>query len=261
MATLHKARGFLEVRETAVRAGANERDVDLRPGDVLAVVEAHIGERFTIVRRDGFADTDRLTWVDAPGHRGFDRRCIDHHVVVVLRVGVTRERCPPGNSAVPRVAGRGIAPTLQERERGVVRVHVTRARTTFDRHVADRHALVDRHAVDGRAAVFVRVADAAVDAESTDDGEDHVLRVNARLQRAIDVDAAHLQGVERQALRRQHVADLRRADAECKGAQRTVRGRVAIAARDRHPRLRESHLGTNHVNNALLTGGVVARRK
>ena len=93
------------------------------------------------------------------------------------------------------------------------------------------------------AAVLVGVAVAALDAEAADDRQDHVLGVDARRQPAVDVDAADLQRLERQALRREHVAHLRGADAEGDRADGAVRRRVAVAARDRHARLREAERG------------------
>ena len=90
------------------------------------------------------------------------------------------------------------------------------------------------------------------DAEPADDRQDDVLGVDAAAQPPVDVDAPHLQRIERQALRRQHVAHLRRADAERDRAERAVRGRVAVAARDRHARLRQPELGADHVDDALV---------
>ena len=87
--------------------------------------------------------------------------------------------------------------STQERERRLVRIDVARARAAFDRHVADRHALFDGHGLDRRSAVLVRVADAALDAEATDDRQDDVLRVDAGIQPAVDVDPPHFQRVER----------------------------------------------------------------
>ena len=71
-------------------------------------------------------------------------------------------------------------------------------------------------------------------------------------QPAVDVDAADLQRLDRQALRRQDVADLRRADAHRDGAERAVRGRVAVAAGDGHARLRQAELRADHVHDALF---------
>ncbi len=111
-----------------------------------------------------------------------------------------------------------------------------------------------------RAAVLVGEADAALDAEPADDRQDDVLRVDARRQLAVDVDAAHLQRIQRQALRGEHVADLRRADAERDGAERAVRRGVAVAAGDRHARLRQPELGPDDVDDALVLGAVAAGR-
>src|SRR5207253_6613281 len=57
----------------------------------------------------------------------------------------------------------------------------------------------------------------------------------------------------RQRLRREHVLDLRRADAEGEGAERAVRRRMAVAANDRHPRLRQPELRPDHVDDSLPT--------
>ena len=125
-------------------------------------------------------------------------------------------------------------------------------------HTVMRSSIVIASMVD--AAVFVGVADAAVHAEPADDRQDDVLGVDAGRQRAVDVDAADLQRIERQALRGEDVADLRGADAERDGAERTVRGRVAVAAGDGHARLRQSQFGADHMNDALVLAAGSARR-
>ena len=55
----------------------------------------------------------------------------------------------------------------------------------------------------------------------------------------------------RQRLRGEHVLDLAGADAEGQRAERAVGRRVAVAAHDRQPGLREALLGTDHVHDAL----------
>ena len=62
---------------------------------------------------------------------------------------------------------------------------------------------------------------------------------------------------DRQALRRQHVAHLRRPDAERHGAERAVRRRVAVAAGDGHARLRQAELRADDVHDALPVGAEV----
>ena len=58
----------------------------------------------------------------------------------------------------------------------------------------------------------------------------------------------------RQHLRREHVLDLARADAERERAERAVRRGVAVAADDRLPRLRQPELGADDVDDALAVG-------
>src|SRR5206468_5755042 len=122
----------------------------------------------------------------------------------------------------------------------------------FDRHVADGHALVDGHAIHGAAAVLVREADPALNAEPADDRQNDILGVDTWGESAVDVDAPDLQGFEREALRREDVAHLRRTDAERDGSHRAVCGRVAVAARDGHARLRQAQLWANDMHDALV---------
>ena len=143
---------------------------------------------------------------------------------------------------------------------GLVRVDVADARAAFDRHVADRHPLVHRHPVDGVAGIFVGVADPTVHAEAADDLEDDVLGVDPGRQPARHADAADLQRIHRQALRREHVADLRGPDPEGDRAERAVSGGVAVAARDGHPGLGEAELRPDHVHDALRAAAQVEQR-
>ena len=55
----------------------------------------------------------------------------------------------------------------------------------------------------------------------------------------------------RQRLRREHVLDLARADAERQRAERAVCRRVRVAADDRHPRRRHAELRADHVHDPL----------
>ena len=142
----------------------------------------------------------------------------------------------------------------------LVRIDVADPRAALDRHVADRHALVHRHALDGVAGILVGEADAAVHAEAPDDFEDHVLGVHARHQAPGHADAAHLQRIHRQALRREHVADLRGADAERHGAECAVRRGVTVAAGDGHPRLRQPQLRPDDVDDPLRAAVQVEHR-
>ena len=161
------------------------------------------------------------------------------------------------SKASPCGANRRPAQVLEGR---VVGIDVAGARAALDRHVADRHALVHRHARDRVAGVLIREARPALDAEPADDRENDVLRVDARAQIAVDLDAAHLHRQHGERLRREHVAHLRGADAERQRAERAVRGRVAVAAGDRHARLREPQFGADDVDDALRAAAEVEER-
>ena len=71
-------------------------------------------------------------------------------------------------------------------------------------------------------------------------------------QLAVDVDRKRLRLALQQALRREHVADFRGADAEGQRAERAVRARVAVAADDGHARLREPEFRTDDVHDAAI---------
>ena len=80
------------------------------------------------------------------------------------------------------------------------------------------------------------------------------------ISRPRHADAAHLQRIHRQALRREHVAHLRRADAERHRAERAMRRRMAVAAGDRHPRLRQPQLRPDDVHDPLRAAGQIEHR-
>ncbi len=58
--------------------------------------------------------------------------------------------------------------------------------------------------------------------------------------------------VLRQALRGEHVLDFAGADAKGERTERSVRAGVAVAANDRHARLRQTQLGPDDMDDALL---------
>ena len=78
------------------------------------------------------------------------------------------------------------------------------------------------------------------------------LAVTPSRSRAADFDRERLRPTLQQALRREHVADFGRADAEGEGAERAVRRRVTVAADDGLAGLRRAELGTDDVHDAAL---------
>ena len=153
---------------------------------------------------------------------------------------------------VPGVAPRRVRPSLEVRERRLVRSDHARARAGLDRHVADRHALLDRQRAHRRPAVLDHVPGSrrrrrggAISARIRS------LAVTPGPRRPVHLDRERAGPLLQQALRRQHLRDLAGADAERQRAQRAVRAGVAVAADDRAPRLREAQLGRDHVHDAL----------
>ena len=93
--------------------------------------------------------------------------------------------------------------------------------------------------------------DGSADADPADRSEDDVLGSDAERPLARVEDPHRLGVLPRQALRREHVLHLGRADAEGEGAEGAVRRGVAVAADDGQPRLRETQLRPDDVDDAL----------
>jgi hypothetical protein len=85
-----------------------------------------------------------------------------------------------------------------------------------------------------------------------DDREHDVLGGDARGRRAVNCHAQCLRLLLPQALRRENLLQLRRADTDRVSAERAVRRGVRVAARDDEPGLRDAELRADHVDDALL---------
>src|SRR5436309_738466 len=143
---------------------------------------------------------------------------------------------------------------LEVLERRLVRGDEAGSRAPLDRHVADRQAAFHRELADRRAGVLDDVADAAVDPELADRAEDQVLRRQPGVKLALELDEHRLRSPLRQRLGREHVLDLRRADAEGECPESAVRRGVRVAADDRETRLREAELRADDVYDSLAAG-------
>ena len=100
-------------------------------------------------------------------------------------------------------------------------------------------------------AYSMSVAGAAGGADLADDGEDDVLGGDAGRQLAVDLHQHVLRLLLDQRLRREHMLDLRRADAVRQRAESAMRRGVAVAADDGHARQREALLRADDVDDAL----------
>ena len=128
------------------------------------------------------------------------------------------------------------------------------AAAALDRHVADRHAALHRQRLDGGPGELDDVAGGAVDAHLADRPEDEVLGRDAEAEARPRSGCASTRLALHEHLRRQHVLDLARADAEGQRAEGAVGGGVAVAADDRHPGLGHAELGPDDVDDALVLG-------
>ncbi len=82
--------------------------------------------------------------------------------------------------------------------------------------------------------------------------ENDVLRVDAGLQLPVDLDAPHLQLVQRDRLGGQHIAHLAGADAKGDGPEGAVGRGMGIPAGDGRARLGDALLGAHDVHDPLL---------
>ena len=249
-----------QVLDPRVRARADEDAVD---GDVLhrgAGLEAHVGERAlgggrrSASAKPAGSGTRPVTGTTISGFVpqvtcGASSATSIVELAVVRGVGIGRERAPVVERLLPRGAGRRCGPAFEIGERRVVGRDHPRPGTGLDRHVADRHPVLHREAANRLARVLEHMTDPAGDAEPADRAEDHVLRRHVGRQLALEADAHRARPRLRQALRREHVLDLGRADAERERAERAVGRGVAVAADDRHPRLRQPELRADHVDD------------
>src|SRR5690606_31416065 len=247
LAALEDTRRVANIAEPAVRARADEHDVDRRAEQRLACLDAHVVE--CLLESDIAAFRHRLIDLDdhprirAERDHRREPRDVDAHLAVESRAGIARELPPALERGVP------VLPLGRERPAGPVRVRdgVGRdhagPRAGRGRHVADGHALLHRQRADRLAAVLDDVSRAAGDADRADDPQDQVLGRHAGAGAPGELDRERLRLALQQALRGEDVADLRRADAEGEGAECAVRARMRVAADDRLAGLRRAELG------------------
>ena len=171
----------------------------------------------------------------------------------------TSSRSKVASASVGRAPASRRAPAPSRRRRWAARARRTSsrpvrpsgARAAFDRHVADGHAAFHGERADRRAGVLDDVALGAGHADLPDRAEDQVLGAHAEAGLALDVDPHGPRRRLGERLGGQDVLDLAGADAEGQRPEGAVRGRVAVAADDRHARLGEPELGADDVDDAL----------
>ena len=260
---LEHLRNCPQILDAPIRAGADEDGVhgDVPQGHPRR--EPHVlkgaldGDSVDIVlrvrgRRNGRREGQPLPRIGSPGHEGTERRSVDRDLGVEHGVVVGMQARPVGDCLVPLLPLRGTILAAQEVERRLIRSDHARAGTGLDRHIADRHTPFHRQGADRGPAVLEDIALTAAGADAGDDGQDDVLCGHPCRQLAFDIDRHRLERLQRQCLRRQHVLDLARTDAECKRTECPVRGCVRVAADDRHAGLGKAKLRSDDVHDTLF---------
>ena len=256
--------GQPEVLDPAVGAGADEDGVDLDVAHRGAGLERHVLQR--LLGGDAVAARPR-------SRRGSGRSApsgtpwpglvpqVTNGVMVPASRTISssysasasvKQRLPVGDGGVPVLALGRLRAALDVVEGRLVGCDQPGPGAPLDAHVADRHPALHRELLDGRAAVLDDVALSAAGAGVRDQREHEVLGGDAVGEAAVDGDRHRLRPGLGQRLGREHVLDLRRADAERDRAERAVGAGVAVAADDRHPGLGESELRTDDVDDALV---------
>ena len=210
--TAHHRRRQAQIFEARVGAGADEDAVDRDRFHRRARLERHVGKRPLIGLRCRIrhAPTHRhgLPGIGAPGHVRFQPGGVDRNFLVEVRAGIRRQRLPVRDRLLPPPIRRRMGPPFHVGKRRLVGCHHPRARAALDRHVADRHAPFHRQIANRRPAVLDDMAAAAVDADSPNDAERHVLGGDAQWQRSLDGHRHRLRPALAQALGGEDVLDL-----------------------------------------------------
>lgn len=131
------------------------------------------------------------------------------------------------------------------------------ARAALDRHVGNGQAAFDRQVADHAAGKLDDMTGAARRADLADDRQHHVLGRHAIPQRTVDAHFHRLGRRKQQRLGRQHMLDLRRADAEGQRPQRAMRRGMAVAADERRARQGEALFRPHDMDDALRRRGRV----
>ena len=171
--------------------------------------------------------------------------------LVKMRTRIGRQRLPPFQGALEGFTLRAIRRFRDVIEGGLVRRHHAGAGTTFNGHVADRHAACHVQSADCITSIFNHMPGAARRADLADDGQHNILAGTAKGQIAIHGDAHVLGRLLQQRLRRQHMFHFGRTNAESECPHGAMGRGMAIAAHNRHARQRTAKLRPDHMHNAL----------
>ena len=262
-----------QVLDPAVGARPDEDDVDGDLADRGAGGQAHVfqgplgvilaGERHLVGLGDPAGDVDCHRRVRAPGDLRDEFRGVNRDPAVEGRRVVGPEGLPVRDGRLKGSTLRGEAAVVlgDVLDRDVVGGDQARAGAGLDRHVADGHPAFHGEGRDGGPVVLQDGPGAAAGADLADDREDDVLGFEARRELADDLDPERLRPLALpEGLRREDVLDLAGADAEGERPEGPVGAGVRVAADDRGAGERQAELGSDDVDDALVSALHVIER-
>lgn len=261
-----------QVLDAAVGAAADEYGVYFDVLDAHAGFKAHILERDLDVlgvvagRLVGIGDdTGHVgdhAGAGAPGDLGGYLRGIDDELAVEFGPGVRGKRFPVGEGLVEgRALGSVATVSFSDvRERRFIRSDHARPGTRLDAHIAHRHAAFHGKRPHGFAVVLQHITRRAGRADHADQFEYHVLGGDRRFDAALELDLECFGLLLQEALRGQHMLDLRGPDAQRESPESAVRRGMRVAADDGGAGKRKPQVRTDDVNDALLVAGDVEQR-
>ena len=196
-------------------------------------------------------DRQHVLGAGAPGHHGFQAGGIDHQGSVIGRTFVGGQGLPIGQSGFQGSGLRGAGLAHDVLKGDLVGGDQTGARTSFDGHVADRHAAFHGQRTNSLTGIFDHIAGAAGGADLADDGQHHILGANAFGQLAVNPDQHGLGRLLHQGLGRQNMFDFRGADAKSQRAESAMGRGMGIAANDGGAGQGEALFGPDDMHDAL----------
>ncbi len=262
LAATHDGGRRAQVGDAAVGARADEHPVDLGAHDRRAGRQPHVVEgRLHAAAPAGIGnlagvgnalvDGDHMLGAGAPGDLRRDRRHVDGHLAVELRVGVARQLAPGFDGAVPH---RPLGCELPSLDVGVGRLvgrDEPHLGAELDGEIADGEPPLDAERADGAAGVLYRIAGAARRADLADQAQYQVLGRHAQPHLAVERRAQSLGAALHQRLGGENVRQLARSDAEGERPHAAVRAGVAVAADDERAGQAQPQLRPHHVHDAL----------
>src|SRR5437016_10667424 len=144
------------------------------------------------------------------------------------------------------------APSLDIRKRRLIRRNHSRARSSLNAHVAERHPPFHREPSNRFARIFDNVSSSAISADLPNDPQRQVLCSYTFRQSSADADQHRFRLALRQTLRGQHVLDFRRPNPKRQRSKSAMRTGMAVAAANRHSRPPPFQLRPAYVDDDLL---------